>query len=129
MTKLLIETAGIALAPEALPEHQARIDKRRALRTAKTEKRFELHAHYAPILRELSRRLASPRPLPLRGPDGRWLPNHPAADRIVELERHFKRLETVMPPRDTNGNFVKDSPYLDNRTARYYFNPPKRYET
>ena len=127
LTNRLIAVAGIALAPPANPEHQGRIDKRRKERVVKAEKRAERHALYGPIVRELRRQHAPERPQPLRGPDGRWLPNHPTPEQVTELERRYKWLALVMPPRDANGDFIKDSPYLDNRTARAWFNPPKRY--
>ena len=122
----LLDLGGKAIAPETA--HPERVNNRREKRTDKNWKRIEIRAYYAPDIREFRRKTWPERPLPLRGPDGRWLPNHPTPEQIAELERHYNRIEMVMPPRDANGDFIKDSPFLDNRTARRWFNPPKHYD-
>jgi hypothetical protein len=122
----LLELGGTAIAPEtAYPE---RVNNRREKRNEKNRRRVETRAYHASILRELRRKPIN-RPIPLRGPDGRWLPKRPTPERIAELEKHYASLQMVPPPRDTDGNFIKDSPLLGNRTARDRFNPPKRLPT
>lgn len=123
LTARLVETAGIAVAAETnYPEH---VNSRRHSRAVKNEMLADRRAYYGSILRELRRKTRPARPAPLRGPDGRWLPQHPTPEQIAELERRYKALQMVMPPRDASGDFITESPYLDNRMARYWFNPPK----
>jgi transcriptional regulator with XRE-family HTH domain len=110
LTVRLIETAGIAIAPET--DYLERVNKRRKERTAKNEKRADQHAKYGAILLELRRAQAPDRRMPLRGPDGRFLPDHPTAEKIEEVRQRYHSMEMVLPRLDGEGRFMADDPLL-----------------
>ena len=126
LTARLIEAAGIALAPEATPEHRVNIERRRKDRTAKKEKQAEIHAWVQSRRRALGL-TGNPSPqIPIQGPDGKWLPRHPTPGQLAAIEKRYKHAHYVMPPLDDDGCFIADSPMLKGQFNVRHWNPPRR---
>jgi transcriptional regulator with XRE-family HTH domain len=107
LAALLVRVAGPALAPEALPEHQERIDRRREKRVRHNARMADQIAYARMRLRELR-----PPTTTLRGPDGKWLPWRPTPEQLASITERYRREGLVVPPIDEEGRFILDSPLL-----------------
>ena len=119
LAALLIRVAGPALAPEAKPEHQGRIDRRREKRTRRQANLADQRAYVRMRLRELPRDYSGTHLV--RGPDGKFLPWEPTPEQLVAIEQRLHRAGLVMPPLNEEGRFDRDSPLLMRHINAMHF--------